>query len=85
MVLDDDLKKDGFIFVGMCFKWLDGLDKVMGCVKFGVDMVVPGMLYGVILCSLYVYVCIKGINIFKVEVFEGVKVVVICVDFLDVV
>lgn len=42
-----------------------------------------GMFEVKILCSFYFYVCIKKIDISKVEVFKGVYVVVIGVDFFE--
>ncbi|NQZ73252.1 MAG: xanthine dehydrogenase family protein molybdopterin-binding subunit [Dinoroseobacter sp.] len=85
MALDDDLKKDGFTFVGTRPKRPDGLDKVTGRAKFGADMVAPGMLHGAILRSPHAHARIKGIDTSKAEALEGVKAVVTRADFPDAV
>ena len=58
----DDLKKDGFSFVGTRPARPDGLDKVTGRAKFGADMVAPGMLHGAILRSPHAHAEIRGID-----------------------
>lgn len=63
--------------------WYDGVDKVIGCAKYGVDIDFFGLLYGKVLRSLHVYVKIKSIDVLVVLVVFGVKVVIISVDLFD--
>jgi CO/xanthine dehydrogenase Mo-binding subunit len=61
----------------------DGIDKVTGKARFGADMYVPGMLWGLVLRSPHAHARIKGIDATKALALHGVKAVLTSADLPD--
>jgi len=61
----------------------DGVDKVTGRAAFGADLILPGMLQGVVLRSPHAHARIKSIDTSKAEALEGVYAVVTGADLPD--
>src|SRR5215510_13294663 len=59
----------------------DGLDKVTGVAKYGADIQLPGMLYGMILRSPHAHARIRSINTSKAAALPGVRAVATAADF----
>ncbi|MDE2695232.1 MAG: molybdopterin-dependent oxidoreductase, partial [Chloroflexota bacterium] len=53
----------------------DGADKVTGRAQYGVDVSLPGMLYGRVLRSPHAHAIIKSIDTSKAEALDGVRAV----------
>src|SRR5436190_6854892 len=62
----------------------DGIDKVTGRARFGVDLFMPGMLIGKILRSPHAHAGIRSIDISAAERLPGVKAVITRDDFPDI-
>ena len=63
-------------YVGRSVPRLDGLEKVTGRAVYGVDVELPGMLYGAVLRSPYAHARIVNIDTVEAKKASGVKVVV---------
>ena len=61
----------------------DGIDKVTGKARFGADMSVPGMLYGIVLRSPHAHARINHINAARALALDGVKAVLTSADLPD--
>jgi CO/xanthine dehydrogenase Mo-binding subunit len=61
----------------------DGLDKVTGRARYGADMTMPGMLWGLVLRSPHAHARIKSIDASEALALPGVKAVVTGDDFDD--
>ena len=61
----------------------DGIDKVTGKARFGADMYMPGMLYGLVLRSPHAHARIKGIDAAAALALDGVKAVLTSADLPD--
>ena len=61
----------------------DGIDKVTGKARFGADMHMPGMLYGLVLRSPHAHARIKGIDAAAALALDGVKAVLTSADLPD--
>jgi CO/xanthine dehydrogenase Mo-binding subunit len=61
----------------------DGIDKVTGKARFGADMVLPGMLIGLVLRSPHAHARIRTIDTKKAEALAGVKAVITSADLPD--
>src|SRR5215470_13165368 len=61
----------------------DGIDKVTGKARFGADMNVPGMLWGLVLRSPHAHAHIKRIDAAKALALDGVKAVLTAADLPD--
>lgn len=72
-----------FSVVGKSVYRVDALPKVTGEAKYADDMVLPGMLYGKILRSIYPHARILNINTEKAQKLVGVKVCVTAKDIPD--
>jgi CO/xanthine dehydrogenase Mo-binding subunit len=59
----------------------DGIDKVTGRARFGADMAMPGMLWGLVLRSPHAHAKIKRIDTSKAEKLNGVHAIVTSKDF----
>ena len=59
----------------------DALGKVTGRSVYGVDVKLPGMLYGKVLYSPYAHALIKSIDVSKAEALPGVKAVITGKDY----
>jgi CO/xanthine dehydrogenase Mo-binding subunit len=59
----------------------DGIDKVTGRARFGADMTMPGMLWGLVLRSPHAHAKIKRIDTSKAEKLNGVHAIVTSKDF----
>ncbi len=59
----------------------DGIDKVTGKARFGADLVLPGMLVGLVLRSPHAHAAIGSIDVSKAAALPGVKAVVTAADF----
>jgi CO/xanthine dehydrogenase Mo-binding subunit len=75
--------KPQFKFVGQNVRRVDGIDKVTGKAKFTGDLVIPGMLHGKILRSLYPHARIKGIDFSAAQALPGVVAVLTAADLQD--
>ena len=73
--------KSDFKIVGTRVKRPDGIDKVTGRALYGADLVVPGMLTGLILRSPHAHATINSIDTSAAEALPGVKAVVTSADF----
>lgn len=72
-------------YVGRSVPRVDGIEKVTGQAKFLGDLIVPGMLHGKILRSVYPHARILSIDTSKAEALPGVAAVLTAVDLGDVV
>ncbi|MGY8995841.1 MAG: hypothetical protein ACKVH7_05305, partial [Alphaproteobacteria bacterium] len=82
MPLDMDLTpKTVFDTVGTRPVRPDGNDKVTGRARYGADMAMAGMLFGLVLRSPHAHARIVSIDTSKAEALEGVKAVVTRDDF----
>lgn len=72
-----------FSIVGKSVPRVDALSKVTGEGKYADDIVLPGMLYGKILRSIYPHARILNINTERAEKLIGVKAVVTASDVPD--
>jgi CO/xanthine dehydrogenase Mo-binding subunit len=82
MPLDMDLTpKTVFDTVGTRPVRPDGNDKVTGRARYGADMAMAGMLFGLVLRSPHAHARIVAIDTSKAEALEGVKAVVTGDDF----
>ncbi|SMF64061.1 xanthine dehydrogenase, molybdenum binding subunit apoprotein [Tistlia consotensis] len=70
-----------FKVVGQRKRRPDGIDKVTGRARFGADMTMPGMLWGLVLRSPHAHARIRSIDSSKAEALPGVKAVVTGADF----
>jgi CO/xanthine dehydrogenase Mo-binding subunit len=61
----------------------DGIDKVTGKARFGADLYVPGMLWGLVLRSPHAHARIKRIDAAKALALDGVKAVLTSSDLPD--
>ena len=61
----------------------DGIDKVTGKARFGADMNVPGMLWGLVLRSPHAHARIKRIDAAQALALDGVKAVLTSADLPD--
>src|SRR5262249_61341826 len=61
----------------------DGFDKVTGKARFGADMYVPGMLWGLVLRSPHAHARIKRMDAAKALALDGVKAVLTSADLPD--
>ena len=61
----------------------DGIDKVTGKARFGADMYMPDMLYGLVLRSPHAHARIKRIDAAKALALDGVKAVLTSADLPD--
>lgn len=61
----------------------DGVDKVTGRAKYGADIHLTGMLYGVVLRSPHAHAKIKSIDTSKAEAVSGVRAVVTHKDLFE--
>ena len=77
----DELKTEGFKYVGTRAKRPDGWDKVTGRAKYGADAYAPGMLHGAIVRSPHAHAKIVKIDASKALAMDGVKAVVTRADF----
>jgi hypothetical protein len=59
----------------------DGIDKVTGRARFGADMTMPGMLWGLVLRSPHAHARIKRIDTSRAEKLNGVHAIVTAKDF----
>ena len=59
----------------------DGIDKVTGRARFGADMSMPGMLWGLVLRSPHAHARIKRIDTSKAEKLNGVHAIVTAQNF----
>lgn len=66
--------------VGKPLERTDALGKVLGKTVYGVDLRLPGMLYGKVLYSDYAHARIKNIDTSKAESLPGVKAVITGAD-----
>jgi CO/xanthine dehydrogenase Mo-binding subunit len=62
----------------------DGVDKVTGRARYGVDVQLTGMLYGKILRSPHAHARIKSIDTSQAEAFPGVHAVLTSADMPDI-
>lgn len=62
----------------------DGMDKVTGRARYGVDTDIPGMLFGKILRSPHPHARIKSIDVGKAQALTGVYAVVTAADLEEV-
>ena len=82
MPLDNTLTNERrFNVVGTRPNRPDGIDKVTGRARYGADMTMPGMLWGLILRSPHAHARIRGIDASKALALPGVKAVVTSEDF----
>jgi len=70
-------------YVGKDVARTDGVDKVTGRARFGADLIMAGMLHGVVLRSPHAHAKINGIDTSKAEALMGVKAVITMDDFAD--
>jgi CO/xanthine dehydrogenase Mo-binding subunit len=61
----------------------DGIDKVTGKARFGADLYVPGMLWGLVLRSPHAHARIKRIDASRALALDGVKAVLTSADLPD--
>src|SRR5262245_57709773 len=61
----------------------DGSDKVTGKARFGADIYMPGMLYGLVLRSPHAHARIKRIDAANALALDGVKAVLTSSDLPD--
>ena len=61
----------------------DGIDKVTGKARFGADLNVPGMLWGLVLRSPHAHARIKTIDASRALALDGVKAVLTSADLPD--
>jgi CO/xanthine dehydrogenase Mo-binding subunit len=61
----------------------DGIDKVTGKARFGADLYVPGMLWGLVLRSPHAHARIKRIDASRALTLDGVKAVLTSADLPD--
>src|SRR5262249_61604675 len=61
----------------------DGIDKVTGKARFGADMYMPGMLWGLVLRSPHAHARIKRIDAVKALALDGVKAVLTAAHLPD--
>jgi CO/xanthine dehydrogenase Mo-binding subunit len=61
----------------------DGFDKVTGKARFGADMYVPGMLWGLVLRSPHAHARIRSIDAARALALDGVKAVLTAADLPD--
>ncbi len=78
---DNKAMKRDFDIVGKRTPRPDGIDKVTGRARFGADMSMPGMLWGLVLRSPHAHAKIKRIDTSKAEKLNGVHAVVTSKDF----
>lgn len=84
MPLDDRLTNERqFKVVGTRPDRPDGLEKVTGRARYGADMTMPGMLWGLVLRSPHAHARIRSIDTSKALALPGVKSVVTGDDFDD--
>ena len=74
------IKRD-FDIVGKRTPRPDGIDKVTGRARFGADMSMPGMLWGLVLRSPHAHAKIKRIDTSAAEKLNGVHAIVTSKDF----
>lgn len=77
------MPKRQFQFVGRNVPRVDGIEKVTGKAKFTGDLVIPGMLHGKVLRSLYPHARIRGIDASKAEALSGVVAVLTAADLKE--
>jgi CO/xanthine dehydrogenase Mo-binding subunit len=77
------MAKRALKYVGHSIPRVDGIEKVTGAAKFLGDLVIPGMLHGKILRSIYPHARILSINTSKAEALEGVAAVLTAADIAD--
>jgi CO/xanthine dehydrogenase Mo-binding subunit len=70
-------------FVGQNVPRVDGIEKVTGKAKFTGDLLIPGMLHGKILRSLYPHARISRMDTSKAQAFPGVVAVLTATDISD--
>src|SRR3972149_2931970 len=70
--------------VGKSVPRLDGLDKITGTTKYGIDYTLPGMLHARVLRSEHAHARITSIDATRAEELPGVEAVVTAVDAPDV-
>src|SRR3990172_10832819 len=70
--------------VGRSVPRLDGLDKIRGTTKYGIDYTLPGMLHARVLRSEHAHARITSIDATRAEELPGVEAVVTAVDAPDV-
>jgi CO/xanthine dehydrogenase Mo-binding subunit len=77
------MAKRQFKYVGQSVARVDGIEKVTGKAKFVGDLVVPGMLHGKILRSVYPHARIRAIDTTRAEALPGVAAVLTAADISD--
>lgn len=78
------MPKKQFRFVGQNVPRVDGIDKVTGKAKFTGDLVIPGMLHGKSLRSIYPHARILKIDTKQAEALPGVAAVLTAADISDI-
>ncbi len=71
-------------YVGQNVPRVDGIDKVTGKAKFTGDLVIPGMLHGKTLRSIYPHARILKIDTKQAEALSGVAAVLTAADISDI-
>jgi CO/xanthine dehydrogenase Mo-binding subunit len=79
----DQMAKSQLKYVGRNVPRVDGIEKVTGKARFVGDIVVPGMLHGKILRSVYPHARIRSIDTAQAEALPGVMAVLTGVDIAD--
>jgi CO/xanthine dehydrogenase Mo-binding subunit len=77
------VQKDKFKYIGTRAPRPDGFEKVTGRARFAADMMMPGMLHGLVLRSPHAHAWIKSIDTSKARALPGVKAVITRDDFAD--
>src|SRR5512142_2641566 len=77
------MAKPSLKYVGQNVPRVDGIEKVTGSAKFLGDLIVPGMLYGKILRSIYPHARIISMDSTKAEALPGVAAVLTTADLDD--
>jgi CO/xanthine dehydrogenase Mo-binding subunit len=77
------VQKDKFKYIGTRAPRPDGFEKVTGRARFAADMMMPGMLHGLVLRSPHAHAWIKSIDTSKAKALPGVKAVITRDDFAD--
>ncbi|MGH7828728.1 MAG: xanthine dehydrogenase family protein molybdopterin-binding subunit, partial [Candidatus Binatia bacterium] len=77
-------KRRPFKLVGQNVPRVDGIDKVTGKAKFTGDLVIPGMLQGKVLRSLYPHARIRSIDASQAEALTGVAAVLTAADLREI-
>lgn len=73
-----------FYAVGKSVKRIDALSKVTGEAVYTADVMLPGMLYGMVKRSPHLHARIVGINTQRAQALPGVKAVITAADVSDI-